>query len=49
MYANLSNADLTGADVVQNGHMVGVTWNNTTCPDGTNSDDNSNTCGNNLQ
>ncbi|MDB4865360.1 pentapeptide repeat-containing protein [Euryarchaeota archaeon] len=41
-YTDLSNADLSGAD------LTGVYWNNTTCPDGTNSDDNGNTCENNL-
>jgi hypothetical protein len=28
--------------------LYGVSWHNTTCPDGTNSDDNGNTCVNNL-
>jgi uncharacterized protein YjbI with pentapeptide repeats len=42
-FANFTGADLTGAD------MTGVTdtsttWSNTVCPDGTNSDDHSNTC-----
>ena len=41
-YANLTGADLTGAD------LTGVFWFSTTCPDGTNSDDNGNTCVNNL-
>jgi hypothetical protein len=46
-YADLSNADLymanlTGAD------LTAVVWFDTTCPDGTNSDDNGNTCENNL-
>ena len=36
-YADLSQADLTG-----------VSWYDTICPDGTNSDDNGNTCENNL-
>ena len=40
--ANLTNADLSGAD------LTGVYWYSTTCPDGTNSDDNGNTCENNL-
>ena len=35
-------ADLSGAD------LRGVDWYNTTCPDGTNSDDNGNTCEDNL-
>ena len=41
-YAYLYNADLTGAD------LTGIYWYDTTCPDGTNSDDNGNTCENNL-
>ena len=41
-YANLTGADLTGA-------LLGnVSWYNTICPDGTNSNDNGNTCENNL-
>ena len=40
--ADLSYADLSGAD------LSGVYWYGTTCPDGTNSDDNGNTCVNNL-
>jgi len=35
---NLNQSDLTGANV------TGVVWNNTTCPDGTLSNDHSNTC-----
>ena len=45
--ADLSNADLEGADL-NFADLAGVTWNDTTCPDGTNSDDNGNTCVNNL-
>ena len=40
--ADLGYANLTGAN------LDGVRWINTTCPDGTNSDDNGNTCENNL-
>ena len=40
--ANLSNANLAGAD------LSGTIWYGTICPDGTNSDDNGNTCENNL-
>ena len=40
--ADLSNADLSGAD------LTGVYWYDTTCPDGTNSDNNGYTCVNNL-
>ena len=39
---NLSDADLTGAT------FDDTYWVNTICPDGTNSDDNENTCVNNL-
>ena len=53
-YANLTGADLTGADLAYlntsygPADLTGVTWSNTTCPDGTNSDNNGNTCMNNL-
>jgi Pentapeptide repeats (8 copies)/Collagen triple helix repeat (20 copies) len=40
--ADFSNADLTGADL--SFAVLIVTWSNTTCPDGTNSDDNGGTC-----
>ena len=39
---NLYNSDLTGAD------LTGVSWTNVMCPTGGNSDDNGNTCENNL-
>ena len=42
-YADLSDANLSGAD-----HLSDVFWHSTTCPDGTNSDDNGYTCENNL-
>ena len=45
--ANLSSADLTGANL-SNAYLDGVNWDDTTCPDGTNSDNNGNTCVNNL-
>ena len=46
--ADLSGADLTGANL-KGARLVGarvdeVIWNDTTCPDGTNSDDHKNTC-----
>lgn len=41
--ADLTNADLTGADI-RGTSLDGVTWSNTTCPDGTNSDDHKSTC-----
>jgi uncharacterized protein YjbI with pentapeptide repeats/lysophospholipase L1-like esterase len=56
-YANLSNAnlydadlvhtDLTGADL-SGADLTAVYWWDTTCPDGTNSDDNGYTCEDNL-
>ena len=39
---DLSGANLTGATFVSS--AVGVTWNNTICPDGSNSDNNGGTC-----
>ncbi len=41
--AVLSNADLSGADM-GGASDTGVVWSNTTCPDGTNSDNDGNTC-----
>ncbi len=51
--ANLSitsfkDADLTGADLRLALFLETVLWDNTTCPDGTNSSDNGLTCVNNL-
>ena len=55
--ANLTNADLSGADLydvnltganLQGAQLSDVYWYNTTCPDGANSNDNGNTCVNNL-
>ena len=45
--ADLSDAYLYGADL-SDVDLTGVYWYGTTCPDGTNSDDNGNTCVNNL-
>ena len=45
--ANLESANLTGA-MVNLTHWHNNVWENTTCPDGTNSDDNGNTCENNF-
>ena len=45
--ADLTNADLTGADLTS-AQLSGVSWYNTTCPDGANSFDNGVTCENNL-
>lgn len=41
--ANFTNANLSGSDF-ENAITVGAVWSNTTCPDGTNSDANGNTC-----
>jgi len=51
--ADLSDADLSGAILIPYAGMAGadltnVYWYNTICPDETNSDDNGNTCVNNL-
>lgn len=40
---NFSNANLNGIDFTSS-TRTGIIWHNTTCPDGTNSDDNGNTC-----
>lgn len=45
-FVNFSNANLTDATIYGNGFWT--QWNNTICPDGTNSDDNGNTCDNNM-
>ena len=41
-HSDLTGADLTGVS------LIDVTWHDTICPDGTNSDNNGNTCENNL-
>lgn len=45
---NFTNATFTDANLLgttfTNATFTGATWSNTTCPDGTNSDDNGNTC-----
>ena len=46
-YARLSYADLSGANL-NGADLSGVSWYYTTCPDGTRSNDNGNTCVNNL-
>ena len=43
-----ANADLTGATFIGTTFVGNNVWSNTICPDGTNSDDNGNTCMNNL-
>ena len=45
--ANFTGANLTGASV-SGATFTGATWSNTTCPDGTNSNNDGNTCVNNL-
>ena len=45
--SDMSYADLTGAKL-SDAVLTGINWNYTTCPDGTNSNDNGNTCENNL-
>jgi len=50
--ANLTGVNLTGADLsganLSYAVLTGVSWSNTTCPDGTNSDSDGHTCANNL-
>jgi len=41
---NFTNANLTGSTNMMFSNLTGVTWSNTTCPDGTNSNNNGNTC-----
>jgi len=45
--ANLSFANLTGANLA-GANLSGVIWSDTTCPDGTNSNNDGDTCVNNL-
>jgi hypothetical protein len=45
--ANLSDANLTGSYLF-GANLVDVIWSNTTCPDGSNSDGNGETCEDNL-
>ena len=51
-HADLSGVDLAGADIfgtdLTSTNLNNVTWSNTTCPDGTNSNNDANTCANNL-
>lgn len=42
--ANLTNSNLTGATGMSTANLSGVTWSNTTCPDGTNSSADGGTC-----
>ena len=45
--ADLSGSNLTGANLI-GANLQSVIWSNTICPDGSNSDNNGNTCENNL-
>ncbi len=45
---DLRNADLTGAEMSGVFSLGVIYWGNTICPDGANSDNNGNTCENNL-
>lgn len=45
--AHFTNATLAGMHFV-NANFTGATWSNTVCPDGTNSDNNGNTCDGHL-
>ncbi len=45
--SDLTNTDLKRADL-SGANLGGVTWSNTTCPDGTNSDNNGGDCVDNL-
>ncbi len=42
--ADLTDIQLTNATNMNTANITGVTWSNTTCPDGTNSNNNGNTC-----
>jgi uncharacterized protein YjbI with pentapeptide repeats len=42
--ANLTNATLLGSKGMATATLTGAIWNNTICPDGTNSNNNGNTC-----
>lgn len=45
---NMTDADLEGARMTNGTTLTNITWSNTTCPDGTNSDNDGGTCVNNL-
>lgn len=42
--ANLTNTQMNEATNMSSANISGVIWSNTTCPDGTNSDNNGSTC-----
>jgi uncharacterized protein YjbI with pentapeptide repeats len=46
-HADLTEADLDGADL-SGATLKGVRWSDTTCPDGTNSNNDEDTCANDL-
>jgi uncharacterized protein YjbI with pentapeptide repeats len=45
--ANLTDVNFDGSGVLDGTDVTGATWSNTTCPDGTNSDNDGGTCVNN--
>ena len=47
-FVNLTDANMTGAEFSAVWGFTSVIWSNTTCPDGTNSDNDGGTCINNL-
>lgn len=47
-YANFTNTNLSGATSLDAVRTQGAIWNNTICPDGTNSNNNGNTCDGHL-
>jgi uncharacterized protein YjbI with pentapeptide repeats len=47
-YANLDSATLTGAIGMAGDDLAGVIWDDTICPDGTNSNADGNTCAGHL-
>jgi RNA polymerase sigma factor (sigma-70 family) len=47
-HANLTGADLTGVTVTRSTNLTKVTWADTTCPDGTNSNADGGTCASHL-
>ena len=48
IFVDFSNANLTGSDLSQADLLQYLSWSNTTCPDGTNSDGDGDTCANNF-
>ena len=46
--AEMTDAEMIGAQMTNGTTLTGITWSNTSCPDGTNSDSDDGTCVNNL-